>query len=141
MASFNQITLLGNVGSIDTKTFNNGCKIVGISLATSKTWRDTSGTAHDEIQWHKVLIGGKLADIAERYVRKGDPLFVTGEMTYRQYNTKDGVTKTAAEVRTQSIQLLTKGGFQQPGEQQPQSPSYQPAPAAPVDDPDGDLPF
>lgn len=140
MASFNQITLLGNVGSIETKTFSNGGKIVEVSLATSKMWRDSNGTSHDETQWHKVLIGGKLADIAERYVRKGDPLFVVGEMTYRQYNTKDGITKTVAEVRTQSIQLLTKGGFQQPGEQQPapapQSPLYQVAEA-----PGDDLPF
>ena len=78
MASYNNIILLGNVGSIQVKTFSNGGKVVEVSLATSKRWKDRNGEQHEETQWHRLVIGGQLADVAERYVTKGDPLFVTG---------------------------------------------------------------
>lgn len=109
MASYNQITLLGNIGNVRVKTFSNGGKVVEASLATSKRWKGNDGTQHEETQWHNLIIGGNLADTAERYVAAGDPLFVTGEMTYRKYTGKDGVDKTAAEVRVLSLQLLPKG--------------------------------
>ena len=85
MASYNNITLLGNIGNVQVKTFQNGGKIVEATLATSKRWKDRNGEPREETQWHNLIIGGNLADAAEKYVQKGDPLFVTGEMTYRKY--------------------------------------------------------
>ena len=108
MASFNQITLIGNVGNLEVKTFTNGGKIVEASLATTKRWKDRNGDPHEETQWHRLIIGGALADTAERYVSKGDPLMVQGEMTYRQWETREGEKRTAPEVRVQTLQLLTR---------------------------------
>lgn len=108
MASFNQITLIGNVGNLEVKTFTNGGKIVEASLATTKRWKDRNGDPHEETQWHRLIIGGTLADTAERYVSKGDPLMVQGEMTYRQWETREGEKRTAPEVRVQTLQLLTR---------------------------------
>lgn len=108
MASFNQITLIGNVGNLEVKTFTNGGKIVEASLATTKRWKDRNGDPHEETQWHRLIIGGPLADTAERYVSKGDPLMVQGEMTYRQWETREGEKRTAPEVRVQTLQLLTR---------------------------------
>ena len=109
MASYNNITLLGNIGNVQVKTFQNGGKIVEATLATSKRWKDRNGEPREETQWHNLIIGGNLADAAEKYVQKGDPLFVTGEMTYRKYQDRDGNNRSIPEVRVLSLQLLPKG--------------------------------
>ena len=132
MASFNQITLIGNVGNLEVKTFTNGGKIVEASLATTKRWKDRNGDPHEETQWHRLIIGGALADTAERYVSKGDPLMVQGEMTYRQWGTREGEKRTAAEVRVQVLQLLTR-------KEQAAAPAARPAYAG--TDHSDDLPF
>ena len=108
MASFNQITLLGNVGNLEVKTFTNGGKIVEASLATGKRWKDRNGDQHEETQWHRLVIPGPLADTAEKYVHKGDTLFVQGEMTYRQWETREGEKRTSPEVRVLTLQLMPK---------------------------------
>lgn len=109
MASYNNITLLGNIGNVQVKTFQNGGKVVEVSLATTKRWKDRNGEPREETQWHNLNIGGNLADAAEKYVQKGDPLFVTGEMTYRKYQDRDGNNRSIPEVRVLSFQLLQKG--------------------------------
>ena len=109
MASYNNITLLGNIGNVQVKTFQNGGKVVEATLATSKRWKDRNGEPREETQWHNLIIGGNLADTAEKYVQKGDPLFVTGEMTYRKYQDRDGNNRSIPEVRVLSLQLLPKG--------------------------------
>ena len=127
MASFNQIQLLGNIGRIDIKTFTGGDRIVECSLATTEHYTDRSGAQKEDTQWHRLVIGGKLADIAERYVHKGDPLFVQGAMRYRNYTDRDGNGRSVAEVRVTTLQLLAKG-------------DRQPAPAQPANIAD-DLPY
>lgn len=109
MASYNNITLLGNIGNVQVKTFQNGGKIVEATLATSKRWKDRNGEPREETQWHNLNIGGNLADAAEKYIQKGDPLFVTGEMTYRKYQDRDGNNRSIPEVRVNFFQLLPKG--------------------------------
>ena len=149
MASFNQITLLGNVGNLEVKTFSNGGKIVEASLATGKRWKDRNGDQHEETQWHRLVISGPLADTAERYIHKGDSLFVQGEMTYRTWETREGEKRTSPEVRVLTLQLMPKP---QTSQAQPAAPAPQ-APAAPQyqqgqmpgfgggDNPADDLPF
>ena len=109
MASYNNITLMGFIGNVQIKTFQNGGKVVEATLATSKRWKDRNGEAREETQWHNLIIGGNLADTAEKYVQKGDPLFVTGEMTYRKYQDRDGNNRSIPEVRVHTLQLLPKG--------------------------------
>lgn len=109
MASYNNITLLGNIGNVQVKTFQNGGKIVEATLATTKRWKDRNGEPREETQWHNLNIGGNLADAAEKYVQKGDPLFVTGEMNYRKYQDRDGNNRSIPEVRVNFFQLLPKG--------------------------------
>ena len=109
MASYNNITLLGFIGNVQVKTFQNGGKIVEATLATSKRWKDRNGELREKTQWHNLNIGGNLADAAEKYVQKGDPLFVTGEMTYRKYQDRDGNNRSIPEVRVHTFQLLPKG--------------------------------
>ena len=141
MASFNQITLLGNVGNLEVKTFSNGGKVVEASLATGKRWKDRNGVQHEETQWHRLVIGGALADMADRYIHKGDALFVQGEMTYRQWETRDCEKRTSPEVRVLTLQLLPKPQAQ--GHAQPAAPGSVPQAAtpAPSESETDDLPF
>ena len=139
MASFNQITLLGNVGNLEVKTFSNGGKIVEASLATGKRWKDRNGNQHEETQWHRRVISGALADTAERYVQKGDSLFVQGEMTYRQWESREGEKRTSPEVRVLSLQLMPKQDKGQAS--QAAAPAPGPMPDFGGDDDGEDLPF
>ena len=143
MASFNQITLLGNVGNLEVKTFTNGGKIMEASLATGKRWKDRNGDQHEETQWHRLVIPGPLADTAEKYVHKGDTLFVQGEMTYRQWETREGEKRTSPEVRVLTLQLMPKQDKGQPAAPAPQAaaPAPGPMPGFAGDDGRDDLPF
>lgn len=155
MASYNNITLLGNIGNVQVKTFQNGGKVVEAALATtSKRWKDRNGELREETQWHNLIIGGNLADTAEKFVQKGDPLFVTGEMTYRKYQDRDGNNRSIPEVRVITLQLLPKGMKEGAATSGSASAPQAPAPAGPAADPalvraglvdpqegDGDLPF
>lgn len=108
MASFNQLILLGNVGGIEIKTFQDGGKVANVTLATNKQWSDRNGEKHTDTQWHRVVIGGNLADVVDKYVKKGDPLHIVGEMTYRKYTGKDGAEHSIPEVRVSALQLFPK---------------------------------
>lgn len=141
MASFNQITLLGNVGNLEVKTFSNGGKIVEASLATGKRWKDRNGDQHEETQWHRLVIPGPLADTAEKYVHKGDPLFVQGEMTYRQWETREGEKRTSPEVRVLTLQLMPKQDKGQATQAAAPAPAPGPMPSFAGDDDGNDLPF
>ena len=141
MASFNQITLLGNVGNLEVKTFSNGGKIVEASLATGKRWKDRNGNQHEETQWHRLVISGPLADTAERYVYKGDSLFVQGEMTYRQWESREGEKRTSPEVRVLTLQLMPKQDKGQGQASQAAVPAPGPMPGFAADNDGEDLPF
>lgn len=108
MASFNQIVLLGNIGSVDVRAFSNGNKLLEVSLATTKRYKDRNGELQEDTQWHRLVFSGTLEENAERLLHKGDPLFVTGEMTYRKYTTKDGQDRLQPEVRVTNFQILAK---------------------------------
>lgn len=143
MASFNQVTLIGRVGSVDVKVFANGGKIVEMGLATSSKWKGKDGQMHEETQWHKLVVGGPASDFAEKYIEKGDLLHVQGMLCYRSYD-KQGVTVVVAEVRCQNIQKLTPKRDDAPVSTTPIKTGPDKAPeVAPEAAPEGtdDLPF
>lgn len=142
MASVNKIILIGNIGRVDVKTFQDGGKVVECSLATSEKYKDRNGNDHDDTQWHRLVLGGKLADVAERFVKKGDPLYVEGKMKYRKYTSRDGGEKEVAEVQVVALQLLPKGDKPQ-GQGQASQVAENPHLREMVSDGngDGDLPF
>ena len=109
MASANLIILVGNIGRVEVKTFQDGGKIVEASLATTERYQDRNGQQHEDTQWHRLVIGGKLADVAERYAGKGSPLYIEGKLKYRKYTTREGIDKEVAEIHVRTMQLLPNG--------------------------------
>lgn len=142
MAYLNKIQLMGNSGKEpEVRLFNTGDKVASFSLATTKTWNDSKGQRQSSTIWHNIQAYGRLAELAEKYIKKGTPLYVEGEYTSRDYTAKDGSNRTVYEVKATNIQLL---GSKAEGEsQESAAPASAPkavkmTPDIPVDN---DLPF
>ncbi len=109
--SLNKVTLIGNVGSDpEIRTTQGGGKVAQFSLATSRIWNDQSGAKQEKTEWHRCVIwnnrASTLADVAEKYVRKGEKLYVEGEIEYRQWQDKDGQTRYTTEIKVRELILL-----------------------------------
>ena len=108
MASLNRVTLIGNVGKDpEIKTFASGNKVASITLATSERYKDRNGEQKEDTEWHSVQAFGKLADVVERYVRKGSLLYLDGKIRTRSYEA-DGRTIYRTEIVADHIQMLDR---------------------------------
>jgi single-strand DNA-binding protein len=99
--SVNKVTLIGNLGRDPEVRFSqSGDKIANISIATSETWNDkASGERKEKTEWHRVVIFNKfLADIAEKYLKKGSKVYVEGALQTRKWTDNAGVEKYSTEV-------------------------------------------
>jgi single-strand DNA-binding protein len=102
----NSVRLYGNVGQDpEVKSLENGTKLAKFSLATLDKHKDAKGEWVDETTWHNLVVFGKQVDIVEKYVNKGDKLFVEGKLTNRSYEGKDGAKKYFTEVVINEILL------------------------------------
>src|SRR5687767_13078367 len=105
--SLNKAMLIGNVGQDpEIRTIPSGSRVAQFSVATSRRWNDRSGQQQEKTEWHRIVAWEKLVEIIERYVKKGDRIYVEGEIEYRQYQDKDGVTKYTTEIRARDVVLL-----------------------------------
>jgi single-strand DNA-binding protein len=109
--SLNKVELIGNLGSDpEIRATPNGGKVAQFSLATSRTWNDQSGVRQEKTEWHRCVVWNTrtstLADIVEKYVHKGDKLYVEGRIEYRQWQDKDGQTRYSTEINVRELILL-----------------------------------
>ena len=91
--SVNKVILVGNLGKDpESRSFQNGCKVVSFTLATSETWNDrSSGERKEKTEWHNVVIRNeKLGEIAERYLKKGAKVYIEGSIQSRKYQDQSG---------------------------------------------------
>ena len=120
----NQAQLLGRIGKIDTKTLSNEMKVCSMSLVTSKKYVK-NGEKQEETTWHNVTCFGKIAEIAERWVQKGDLLWIQGEMKNQKYQAQDGTEKTKFYVLATELKLMPKAK-----EHKPEPKEHKPEPKA-----------
>jgi len=109
--SLNKVQLIGNLGSDpEVRSATGGNRVANFSLATSRSWNDASGTKQEKTEWHRCVVwnskASQLADIVERYVKKGDKLYVEGRIEYRQWQDKDGQTKYSTEINVRELIML-----------------------------------
>jgi single-strand DNA-binding protein len=103
----NKVQLIGRLGNDpDIKTLDGGKKLVRLNLATNEVYRNAQGEKITETQWHNVIAWGKVADIAEKYLKKGSELAVEGKLINRTYNDKEGNKKYATEVHINELLLM-----------------------------------
>ncbi len=99
--SVNKVILIGNLGrDPEIRTTQDGTRIAHLSVATSETWRDrNSGERRERTEWHRVVIfDDKLADVAEKYLRKGSKVYLEGQLQTRKWTDQQGVEKYTTEV-------------------------------------------
>ena len=116
--SVNKVILVGNLGrDPEVRSLQDGTRVANLSLATSETWRDRqSGERRERTEWHRVVIfNDKLAEIAEKYLRKGSKIYVEGQLQTRKWTGQDGQEKYTTEVvlqrfRGELTMLDTRGG-------------------------------
>jgi single-strand DNA-binding protein len=99
--SVNKVILVGNLGrDPESRTMQNGGKVVSFSVATGENWTDkASGERREKTQWHRVAIfNEKLGEIAERYLKKGSKVYLEGQYESRKYTDKDGVERETFEM-------------------------------------------
>jgi len=113
MSSVNKVILLGRVGKDpESRTAGNNL-VVNFSLATSKSWKDKdTGERKEKAEWHNIVLWRKVAEIAEKYVKKGDMIYIEGELQTRSWE-KDGVTRYTTEILGNSLQMLSSKNSQQ----------------------------
>ncbi|EJE9730209.1 TPA: single-stranded DNA-binding protein [Salmonella enterica subsp. enterica serovar Muenchen] len=126
----NKVILIGFLGNApEIRYMPNGNAVAHFSLATSETWRSKqTGEMKELTEWHRVVLFGKLAEVAGEYLRKGSQVYIEGQLRTRSWDDNNGVTRYTTEivVSTQgTMQMLgnrpqNSGGGSQPPQQQPQ---------------------
>ncbi|WP_288109069.1 single-stranded DNA-binding protein [Limnobacter sp.] len=108
MASVNKVILVGNLGKDpEVRYLPDGGAVVNLSLATTSNWRDkNSGEKREETEWHRVVMYGRLAEIAGEYCRKGRSIYVEGRLKTRKWQDQSGVDKYTTEIVADQMQLL-----------------------------------
>ena len=99
--SVNKVILIGNLGrDPETRSTQDGTKIVHLNLATSENWKDrNSGERRERTEWHRVVIfDEKLAEVAEKYLRKGSKVYLEGQLQTRKWTDQSGQEKYTTEV-------------------------------------------
>ena len=99
--SVNKVILVGNVGrDPEVKNMQDGRSMVNMSLATSETWRDRqSGERKEKTEWHRVVVfNDKIAEVVQKFVRKGAKLYVEGQLTTRKWTDQSGQERYTTEV-------------------------------------------
>ena len=117
--SVNKVTLIGNLGNDpEVRTTAGGGKVSTFSLATSRQWNSQAGEKQEKTEWHRCVAwnarqgsGMGLADVVEKYCRKGERVYVEGSIEYSQWKDKEGQTRYTTEIRVREMMLLGgKGG-------------------------------
>jgi len=105
----NKAILIGNLGR-DPETRMVGTNpVCSFSLATTKKWIDASGERKEKTEWHNVVIWGKLASVADKYLSKGSKVCIEGEINYRSWE-DNGVTKYKTEINVSNMEMLDSKG-------------------------------
>lgn len=147
--SVNKVILIGNLGrDPEVRRLENGAVVANFSLATSESYTEkATGERKETTDWHNIVVWRGLAEIVEKYIRKGTKIYVEGKLKTRSWQDKDNNTRYTTEVLAEEITILSRPE----GDRQPlsASPPYssQDTPSTPppiqdlLDDTDDDLPF
>ncbi len=112
--SLNKVQLIGNLGSDpEVRSTTGGSRVATFSLATSRQWNSPSGEKQEKTEWHRCVVwnskGSGLADVVEKYCKKGVKIFVEGRIEYRQWQDKENQTRYSTEINVRELIMLGGG--------------------------------
>ena len=116
MAGINKVIILGRLGrDPETRNFQNGGKVVNLRIATSERYKDREGNQQERTEWHSVAIfNDRLADVADKYLRKGSEVYVEGQLETRKWQDQSGQDRYTTEIVLRQyrgeLQLVGGGG-------------------------------
>ena len=142
MAGVNKVILIGNLGKDpEVRHLDNGRAVANFSLATSETYKNKQGERVTNTEWHNIVLWTPLAEIAEKFLKKGGQVYIEGKLTTRSWDDQEGNKRYTTEVVGNNLTLLGskpgEGGGQNQGGT---SAAESPVSSIPEDDTD-DLPF
>ncbi|OFQ18016.1 single-stranded DNA-binding protein [Haemophilus sp. HMSC073C03] len=150
MAGINKVIIVGNLGNDpEIRTMPNGEQVANITVATSESWTDkNTGERKEAVEWHRIVLYRRLAEIAAQYLHKGSQVYIEGRLKTRKWQDNNGQDRYTTEIQGDNLQML--GGRnqdaaqnqppkQQDKQQKAQSKSQQSEP--PVDAFDDNIPF
>jgi len=107
----NKVMLIGNLTKDpESRTLVNGQSLSMFSVATNRVWKDSNGNKKEQAEFHNIVVWGKLADIANQYLKKGKKVFIEGRLQTRSWDDQNGVKKYRTEIIAENISMLdTKG--------------------------------
>ncbi|MDX1628123.1 MAG: single-stranded DNA-binding protein [Fulvivirga sp.] len=150
MSGVNKVILVGRLGKDpEVRHLESGASVANFPIATSETYKDrNTGERKEQTEWHNIVLWRGLADVAEKYLNKGDMVYIEGKLRTRSWE-KDGITRYTTEVVGDNMTMLSPKGSAGGGDQQyaPQESQAQPqaaqTPSADIaaDDDTDDLPF
>jgi single-strand DNA-binding protein len=113
--SLNKAILIGNLGADpEVRSTPNGARVATVSLATSRRWKGQNGEWQEKTEWHRVVAwnnrASQLADVIEKYCKKGDKLYVEGTIEYRSWQDREGQTRYTTEINAREVLLLSGKG-------------------------------
>ena len=108
----NKVLIIGNLGADpEIKYTQAGSPVANLSIATSERWKDkTTGEQKEQVEWHRVVIFGRLAEIAEQYLKKGSKIFVEGKLQTRDWEDSEGKKRYTTEVIAREMTMLDSRG-------------------------------
>lgn len=120
----NKVILVGNLGQDpEVRYLPNGGAVANITLATSESWRDkATGEQKEQTEWHRVVLFGKLAEVAGEYLRKGSQVYIEGQLRTRKWTDQSGVEKYTTEVLVNVGGVMQMLGGKQGGNEQSPAP-------------------
>ncbi len=107
MASVNKVILVGNLGrDPEVRRMPSGDAMVNLSIATTDTWKDKGGERQEKTEWHRVVMFGRVAEVAGEYLKKGSQAYFEGRLQTRKWTDKEGQDKYTTEVVADRMQML-----------------------------------
>jgi single-strand DNA-binding protein len=162
MAGVNKVILVGHLGKDpEIRSISNDRKVAKFTLATTETYKDNTGQRVESTEWHNVEFWGPIADVIEKYLKKGSQVYVEGRIRTRSYDDKEGIKRYVTEIVGQNMNMLggrASGGAANENASDYNEPAYSntkesnnygskpvnrdtPPPFAPADPGEDDLPF
>jgi single-strand DNA-binding protein len=107
----NKVILVGNLGrDPEIRYTQSGSALTNLNMATTRQWRDQNGEQQEHTDWHRVVMFGRLAEIASQYLRKGSQIYVEGRLQTRKFQDQQGNDRYITEVVANEMQMLGGGG-------------------------------
>jgi single-strand DNA-binding protein len=110
MSGVNKVILVGRLGADpEVRTLESGTKVASVRLATSERYKDRNGNQQEATEWHNVVLWRGLADITEKYLKKGDQVYVEGRIKTRKWTDKDGNDRYSTDILANELTMLGGG--------------------------------